>query len=78
MCERSHIPGAAQCVMASGEHSSRRFGGDVYAMFTQGDIKGTLDDQLTQQPQCLYKASQYRKSSSTEYSNIRDIFETNI
>ena len=33
-------------------------------------------DQLTQQPQCLYKTSQYRKSSSTEYSNIRGIFGT--
>ena len=52
---------------------------EANAMFTQGDIKrNALDEQLTQQPQCLYKASQYRKSSSTEYSNIRCIFGTNF
>ena len=28
MCERLHIPAAAQCVMASGEHGSGRFGGE--------------------------------------------------
>ena len=83
------VPAAAQCIMVSGEHGSGRFGGEssgksdvwkyFYAMFTQGDIKGnTLDDQLTQQPQCYIRQSQYRKSSSTEFANIRGIFGTNI
>ena len=97
--ELSHVPAAAQCIMASGEHSSGRFGGvssgksDVWKYFdksadgpfwsghnvyTRWNQRNTLDDQLTQQPQYLNKVSQYRKSSSTEYSNSCGIFGMNI